>query len=61
MPSVDAMTSTSTAAAYGTGPRAGFLRQLRVDTGYVLLGFPLAVAGFVILIAGFASGKPSRT
>src|SRR3981189_2412840 len=50
------MTSTSTAAAYGTGPRAGFLRQLRVDTGYVLLGFPLAVAGFVILIAGFASG-----
>jgi signal transduction histidine kinase len=56
MPSVDAMTSTSTAAAYGTGPRAGILRQLRVDTGYVLLGFPLAVVGFVILIAGFSSG-----
>jgi signal transduction histidine kinase len=58
MPSVDAMTYITAADALRTAPgvRAGFLRQLRIDTGYVLLGFPLAVAGFVILIAGFASG-----
>ncbi|MEU7756166.1 sensor domain-containing protein [Micromonospora sp. NPDC049101] len=31
-------------------------RQLFVDSGYVLLGLPLAVASFVVLVAGFAVG-----
>lgn len=34
----------------------GFLRQLGVDTGYVLLGFPLAVASFSVLVTGLAAG-----
>jgi signal transduction histidine kinase len=32
------------------------MRQLGIDTGYVFLGFPLAIVGFVILITGFATG-----
>jgi signal transduction histidine kinase len=32
------------------------LRQLAADTGYVLLGFPIAVASFVVLITGLALG-----
>ncbi|MFG1916288.1 sensor histidine kinase [Micromonospora sp. NPDC048898] len=31
-------------------------RQLFVDSGYVLLGLPLAVASFVVLVAGFTVG-----
>ncbi|MFB9238888.1 sensor histidine kinase [Plantactinospora siamensis] len=32
------------------------LRQLAVDSGYVLLGLPLAVASFIVLIAGLSIG-----
>lgn len=38
----------------GTAPTV--LRQLAVDTGYVLLGFPLAVVSFVVLVTGLALG-----
>lgn len=31
-----------------------FLRQLRADTAYTLLGFPLSLISFVILVTGFA-------
>ncbi|MEV4760744.1 sensor domain-containing protein [Micromonospora sp. NPDC049559] len=36
--------------------RSGMLRQLGVDSGYVLLGFPLALASFIVLIIGLAVG-----
>lgn len=35
---------------------AGAIRQLGVDTGYVLLGFPLAVVSFSIVVAGMSAG-----
>ncbi|MFG1952288.1 hypothetical protein [Micromonospora sp. NPDC048830] len=31
-------------------------RQLLRDSGYVLLGFPLALASFVVLLVGLALG-----
>jgi signal transduction histidine kinase len=36
--------------------RVGFLRQLAVDSGYALLGFPLATASFVVAVAGLSAG-----
>jgi signal transduction histidine kinase len=51
MTTVSATTGTSAEPA---GP--GILRQLGVDTGYVLLGFPLALASFIVLITGLAVG-----
>jgi signal transduction histidine kinase len=47
MPNVDGVTSTE---------RPGPVRQLGVDTGYVLLGFPLAVASFSIAVTGLSAG-----
>ncbi len=32
------------------------LRQLAIDTGYVLLGFPLAIVGFVVVVTGLSAG-----
>ncbi|MDG4667137.1 sensor histidine kinase [Mycobacterium sp. 236(2023)] len=32
------------------------LRQLRIDTGYCLLGFPLALVSFCVLVTGFSAG-----
>ncbi len=55
MPTVDGMT-TATAATSGWGLRRSPVQQLLVDSGYVLLGFPLAVASFVVLVTGFALG-----
>ncbi len=37
-------------------PGRSRLRQAGVDTGYVLLGFPLAVAAFVVAVTGLAAG-----
>ena len=34
----------------------GWFRQLGVDTGYTLLGFPVAVAAFVLVVTGLAFG-----
>lgn len=36
--------------------RLGVLRQLGVDTGYVVLGLPLAVVGFSATVAGLSAG-----
>jgi signal transduction histidine kinase len=55
MPSVDGMT-TATAAGPISGTAPTVLRRLGVDTAYVLLGFPLAVVSFVVLVTGFALG-----
>jgi signal transduction histidine kinase len=57
MPSVDDMTTTAaTSVSAQPGARRPMLRQLAADTGYVLLGFPIAVASFVVLITGLALG-----
>jgi signal transduction histidine kinase len=56
MPSVDGMTTATAAAGTTSGTAPTILRRLGVDTAYVLLGFPLAVLSFVVLITGFALG-----
>ena len=45
-----------TTAATTSPERIGFLRQLGIDTGYTLLGFPLAIAAFVVVVAGLSAG-----
>lgn len=52
MPNVYSMATIAT----GTPDRIGFLRQLGIDTGYTLLGFPLALASFVVVVTGLAVG-----
>lgn len=47
MPSVDSVTITE---------RSGTVRQLGVDSGYVLLGFPLAVVSFCVAVTGLSAG-----
>lgn len=58
MHSVEDMTTTTASAGAGAPPypRPGILRQLVTDSGYTLLGFPLAVASFVVLVVGLAAG-----
>ncbi|KAA0081037.1 sensor histidine kinase [Mycolicibacterium sp. P9-64] len=36
--------------------RIGFVRQLAIDSGYTLLGFPLAMASFVVAVTGLSAG-----
>lgn len=43
MPSVDTMSFS-------------VVRQLGIDTGYVILGFPLAVVSFSVIVTGFSAG-----
>jgi signal transduction histidine kinase len=51
------MTATAVRADASTQPPAhSLLRQLGIDSGYVLLGFPLALVSFVVLITGLAAG-----
>lgn len=57
MPSVDSMSIAPAGTAQPE--RAGFVRQLGIDTGYTLLGFPLAVVSFSVLLAGFSAGLGS--
>jgi signal transduction histidine kinase len=56
MPSVESMTTASTLADTAQAERVGFLRQLGVDTGYTLLGFPLAVVSFSVIVTGLSAG-----
>ena len=59
MPSVGNMTtSAATAVRPGAEPGAGttVMRQLAIDSGYVLLGFPIALASFIVLIVGLGVG-----
>ncbi|MET0453856.1 MAG: sensor domain-containing protein [Mycobacterium sp.] len=39
-----------------TSQRFGVLRQLGMDTRYVLLGFPLAIVSFSVLVTGLSAG-----
>ncbi|HEX2773673.1 MAG TPA: sensor histidine kinase [Micromonosporaceae bacterium] len=50
------MTTATAAAGTTSGTAPTILRRLGVDTAYVLLGFPLAVVSFVVLVSGFALG-----
>lgn len=58
MPSVENMTTTATTVDAGVAPDTGatrtVLRQLLIDSGYLLLGFPLALVSFILLIVGTA-------
>jgi signal transduction histidine kinase len=46
-----------TVASSAPLPRSrGWFRQLGVDTGYVLVGFPLAVIAFVVVVTGLTLG-----
>ena len=56
MPSVESMSTASTLADTAQPERVGFLRQLGVDTGYTLLGFPLAVVSFSVIVTGLSAG-----
>jgi signal transduction histidine kinase len=58
MPNVEDMTTATmpATAAAGTAPRRSIVHQLLVDSRYVLLGFPLAIAGFVVVITGLSLG-----
>jgi signal transduction histidine kinase len=58
MPSVEDMTTTTASGAVGAEPivRRPMLRQLATDSGYVFLGFPLALASFIVVIVGLAVG-----
>ncbi len=56
MPSVGSMSTVPTLADRAQAQRFGFVRQLGVDTGYVLLGLPLAVASFCVAVTGFSAG-----
>jgi putative sensor protein len=56
MPSVESMSTAHISVGTGEPGRIGFVRQLGVDSGYILLGCPLAVASFSVLVAGFAVG-----
>ncbi|WP_232074739.1 sensor histidine kinase [Phytohabitans suffuscus] len=52
------MTTTTAPASAGAEPtaRRPMVRQLAADSGYVLLGFPIAVASFIVLVTGLAAG-----
>ena len=47
---------TTTAASHAESGRPSVLRQLGVDSGYVVLGFPLGVASFIVLFVGLLVG-----
>ncbi|WP_173040290.1 sensor histidine kinase [Phytohabitans flavus] len=51
------MTTTALASVSAEpSARRPMLRQLAADSGYVLLGFPIAVASFIVLMTGLAAG-----
>ena len=57
MPNVNDMTTTTYAdEQYAPSPALRMLRQLGIDSQYVLLGFPLGIVAFVLCLTGFALG-----
>jgi signal transduction histidine kinase len=58
MPSVDDMTTAVASTAPNAVPAdaSSIVRQLFVDSRYLVVNFPLAVASFVVLVVGFAAG-----
>jgi signal transduction histidine kinase len=53
---VNDMTAAITLAGPATPEHYGRIRQLAGDTGYLLGGFPLAVAGFTVIVTGLSAG-----
>ncbi|GIF70689.1 histidine kinase [Asanoa siamensis] len=51
MPSVEGMTTAVVPSPAVAAPR-GIVRQLLTDSAYVIVGFPLAIAGFVASLVG---------
>src|SRR5215468_10953172 len=49
-------TITAATRTDGLSPAQRMLRQLGHDTVYVLIGFPLAIAAFTIIITGLSAG-----
>jgi signal transduction histidine kinase len=58
MPSVERMTTTThpTAAVATPATVRNLVHQLGIDSVYVFAGFPLAIASFVVLVTGTATG-----
>jgi hypothetical protein len=56
MPSVDSMSTTPAPADTAQPERVGFLHQLGVDIAYTLLGFPLAIVSFGVIVTGLSAG-----
>jgi signal transduction histidine kinase len=56
MPSVENMDKAPAPTDTAPPERANFLRQLGIDSGYTLLGFPLATVSFTVLVAGLSAG-----
>jgi len=56
MPSVEPMTTAISVSAPGASPAPTriVVRQLGIDSRYILISLPLAIFGFVVLIAGLA-------
>ncbi|OBC15804.1 histidine kinase [Mycobacterium sp. 852013-50091_SCH5140682] len=50
------MSTVPTLAGAAQPERVGFLRQLGIDTGYTLLGFPFAVASCSVIVTGVSAG-----
>jgi signal transduction histidine kinase len=53
---VEGMTSSALLVRRGTSPAARMVRQAAADTGYLLVGFPLAVISFVVIVTGISVG-----
>jgi signal transduction histidine kinase len=49
-------TDTAVLPAMTTESVRGWVRQLGIDTGYLLAGFPVAIAAFVVVVTGLAAG-----
>jgi signal transduction histidine kinase len=56
MPNVNDMTTTYADEQYYPSPALRMLRQLGIDTQFVLLGFPLGIIALVLCVTGFALG-----
>ncbi|MET0711978.1 MAG: sensor domain-containing protein, partial [Jiangellaceae bacterium] len=50
------MSNVQTLSGAAQPERLGFIRQMGVDTGYLLLEFLLAVVNFSVLVAGLSAG-----
>lgn len=56
MPSVESMSTAPALARAAQRERVGIVRQLGVDTGYTLLGFPLAIVSCSVAVTGLSTG-----
>lgn len=57
MPNVDGMTTAVATGTVGSMPTAhrSITRQLFTDSAYVIVGLPLAIAGFVVVLVGLVA------